>query len=244
MNLIIDIGNTCAKLVCFDGDEVIDEQRIDKGESGLLQKFCKKYPFEKGIYSTVVDIPVEFEQKIQSLPFPMLKMESGITPVPIINKYRTPKTLGSDRLAAAVAAVWLQPGRNVLIIDVGTCITYDFVNSEGEYKGGNISPGPTIRFRALNQFTGRLPFVDREGVTPPFGNTTITAIRSGVIRGVKYEIEGYVRRFLEKYPDLYVYLTGGVHLGMRFKEKFPIFADDFIVPRGLNRILQYNEKNM
>ena len=240
MNLIIDIGNTCAKLVCFDGDEVIDEQRIDKGESGLLQKFCKKYSFEKGIYSTVVDIPVEFEQKIQSLPFPMLKMESGITPVPIINKYRTPKTLGSDRLAA----VWLQPGRNVLIIDVGTCITYDFVNSEGEYKGGNISPGPTIRFRALNQFTGRLPFVDREGVTPPFGNTTITAIRSGVIRGVKYEIEGYVRRFLEKYPDLYVYLTGGVHLGMRFKEKFPIFADDFIVPRGLNRILQYNEKNM
>ena len=132
----------------------------------------------------------------------------------------------------------------MLIIDVGTCITYDYVNAAGEYKGGNISPGPTIRFRALNQFTGRLPFVDREGVTPPFGNTTITAIRSGVIRGVKYEIEGYVRRFLEKYPDLYVYLTGGVHLGMRFKEKFPIFADDFIVPRGLNRILQYNEKNM
>ena len=192
----------------------------------------------------MVDIPRDLEDIILNLPFPVMKLESGVTPVPIVNKYRTPKTLGSDRLAAAVAAAWLQPGRPVLIIDVGTCITYDFVSAEGEYKGGNISPGPTIRFRALNQFTDRLPFVDREGVTPPLGNTTITAIRSGVIRGVKYEIEGYVRRFLDKYPDLYVYLTGGVHLGMRFREKFPIFADDFIVPRGLNRILQYNEKNM
>ena len=161
MNLIIDIGNTCAKLVCFDGDEVIEEQRVDKGEYGLLDKFCKKYTFERGIYSTVVDIPQDFEKKIKGLPFPMLEFLSGITPVPIVNKYRTPKTLGSDRLAAAVAAVWLQPGRNVLIIDVGTCITYDYVNAAGEYKGGNISPGPTIRFRALNQFTGRLPFVDR-----------------------------------------------------------------------------------
>ena len=244
VNLIIDIGNTCAKLVCFDGDDVIEEQRIDEGEHHLLTAFCQKYPFEKGIYSTVADISRDFEDMILHLPFPMMKLESGVTPVPIINKYLTPKTLGSDRLAAAVAAAWLQPGHPVLIIDVGTCITYDFVNAAGEYKGGNISPGPTIRFRALNQFTDRLPFVDREGVTPPMGNTTITAIRSGVIRGVKYEIEGYVRRFLSKYPDLYVYLTGGVHLGMRFREKFPIFADDFIVPRGLNRILQYNEKNM
>lgn len=142
MNLIIDIGNTCAKLVCFDGDEVIEEQRIDKGEYGLLPKFCKKYQFDRGIYSTVVDIPQEFKEMILKLPFPMLEFLSGITPVPIVNKYRTPKTLGSDRLAAAVAAVWLQPGRNVLIIDVGTCITYDYVNAAGEYKGGNISPGP------------------------------------------------------------------------------------------------------
>ena len=244
MNLVIDVGNTCAKLVCFDGDNVIEGIRIDKGEGKLLTEFSKKYPFERGIYGTVVELPDEFLRRIEALPFPMRKMESGITPVPIINKYRTPKTLGSDRLAAAVAATYLQPSRNVLIIDVGTCITYDFVSAAGEYRGGNISPGPTIRFRALNMFTDKLPFVDREGVTPPMGNTTITAIRSGVIRGVKYEIEGYVRRFLEKYPDLYVYLTGGVQLGMRFREKFPIFADDFLVPRGLNRILIYNEENM
>ena len=244
MNLIIDIGNTCVKLGCFDDDTVVEEQRIGKDEIHLLEKFCDKYDFKRGIIGTVADIPQEFEEKLMSLPFPMLKMESGVTPVPIINKYHTPKSLGSDRLAAAIAAAWLQPERNVLIVDIGTCITYDFVNAKGEYLGGNISPGPDMRFRALNQFTSRLPLVEREGLTPQMGTTTETAIRSGVILGVEYEIEGYIRRFLEKYPDLYVYLTGGVHLGMRFKEKFPIFADDYIVPKGLNRILKYNEKNM
>ena len=244
MNLIIDIGNTCTKLVCFDNDTVVEEQRIGRGETRLLERFCEKFNFEKGILGTVADIPQDFDEQVARLPFPMLRMESGITPVPIVNKYHTPKSLGADRLAAAVAAAWLQPGRNVLIVDIGTCITYDFVNAKGEYRGGNISPGPDIRFRALKHFTSRLPLVDREGPTPTMGDTTETAIRSGVILGAEYEIEGYVRRFREKYPDLIVYLTGGVHLSMRFKEKFPILADDYIVPKGLNRILKYNEKNM
>ena len=247
VNLVIDIGNTCAKLVCFDGGKVVEEQRVDKGEEGLLDEFCRKYRFERGIVSAVAELSEEFSAKIAALPFPMLKFESGVTPVPIVNKYRTPKTLGTDRLAAAVGAAMQNPGRDILIIDVGTCITYDLVNARGEYLGGNISPGPTIRFKALHKFTARLPFVDREGVNPLLGNTTITAIRSGVIRGVKYEIEGYIRRFSEKYPNLYVYLTGGVHLGLHFSKNFPNFApqtDDYLVPKGLNRILEYNEKNI
>lgn len=247
MNLVIDIGNTCAKLVCFDGDTVVEEQRVDKGEEQLLDNFCAKYSFERGIVSAVAELSEEFTARMNALPFPLLRFESGVTPVPIVNKYRTPKTLGTDRLAAAVAAATLNPGCDILIIDVGTCITYDVVNAQGEYLGGNISPGPTIRFKALNKFTARLPFVDREGVNPLIGNTTITAIRSGVIRGVKYEIEGYIRRFSEKYPNLYVYLTGGVHLGLHFSKNFPNFApqtDDYLVPKGLNRILQYNEKNI
>ena len=244
MNLIIDIGNTCTKLVCFDGDNVVEELRIGKDDTEQLAKFCEKYDFGKGIIGNVADIPQGLEDQLKRLAFPILRMKSGITPVPIVSKYHTPKSLGADRLAAAVAAAWLQPGRNVLIIDAGTCITYDFVNAQGEYEGGNISPGPDIRFRALKQFTSRLPLVDREGPSPIMGDTTATALRSGVMHGVEYEIEGYIRRFLENYPDLYVYLTGGVHLEMRFKEKMPIFADDYIVPRGLNRILKYNEKNM
>lgn len=243
MNLIIDIGNTCVKLVCFNEGKVVEEQRTDKDDAVALQCFCSRYPFSRGICSSVSDISEEYSAALSSLPFSMMEFKSGITRVPIINKYNTPLTLGSDRLAAVVGANWLQPGRDVLVIDIGTCVTFDFINSIGEYLGGNISPGPTMRLKALNHFTARLPFVERRGDTPDFGTDTTTAIRSGVMNGIKYEIEGYIHSFLAKYPQLFVYLTGGVHLNLQFSENLSIFADDFIVPKGLNRILEYNNEH-
>ncbi len=243
MNLIIDIGNTCIKLVAFDGGKVVDERRSDKNDVASLKDFCNIYPFTDGIFSAVSDISDEYRTALQSLPFRMLELRSGITRVPIKNMYATPETLGTDRLAAAVGANMLQPGHDLLIIDIGTCVTFDFVNSKGEYLGGNISPGPSMRLRALNDYTARLPLVSRKGDTPDVGNDTETAIRSGVINGVKYEIEGYIRFFLAKYPQLFVYLTGGVHLNLEFSKNLPIFADDFIVPKGLNRILEYNNEH-
>lgn len=243
MNLIIDIGNTCVKLVCFNEGKVVEEQRTDKDDAVALQSFCSRYPFSRGICSSVSDISEEYSAALSSLPFSMMEFKSGITRVPIINKYDTPLTLGSDRLAAVVGANWLQPGRDVLVIDIGTCVTFDFINSIGEYLGGNISPGPTMRLKALNHFTARLPFVERRGDTPDFGTDTTTAIRSGVMNGIKYEIEGYIHSFLAKYPQLFVYLTGGVHLNLQFSENLSIFADDFIVPKGLNRILEYNNEH-
>ncbi|WP_440408870.1 type III pantothenate kinase [Prevotella sp.] len=243
MNLIIDIGNTCVKLVCFNDGKVVEEQRTDKDDAVALQSFCSRYPFSRGICSSVSDISEEYSAALSSLPFSMMEFKSGITRVPIINKYNTPLTLGSDRLAAVVGANWLQPGRDVLVIDIGTCVTFDFINSIGEYLGGNISPGPTMRLKALNHFTARLPFVERRGDTPDFGTDTTTAIRSGVMNGIKYEIEGYIHSFLAKYPQLFVYLTGGVHLNLQFSENLSIFADDFIVPKGLNRILEYNNEH-
>jgi len=243
VNLIIDIGNTCIKLVAFDGGKVVDERRSDKNDVASLKDFCNIYPFTDGIFSAVSDISDEYRTALQSLPFRMLELRSGITRVPIKNMYATPETLGTDRLAAAVGANMLQPGHDLLIIDIGTCVTFDFVNSKGEYLGGNISPGPSMRLRALNDYTARLPLVSRKGDTPDVGNDTETAIRSGVINGVKYEIEGYIRFFLAKYPQLFVYLTGGVHLNLEFSKNLPIFADDFIVPKGLNRILEYNNEH-
>ena len=243
MNLIIDIGNTCVKLVCFNEGKVVEELRTDKDDAVALQSFCSRYPFSRGICSSVSDISEEYSAALSSLPFSMMEFKSGITRVPIINKYNTPLTLGSDRLAAVVGANWLQPGRDVLVIDIGTCVTFDFINSIGEYLGGNISPGPTRRLKALNHFTARLPFVERRGDTPDFGTDTTTAIRSGVMNGIKYEIEGYIHSFLAKYPQLFVYLTGGVHLNLQFSENLSIFADDFIVPKGLNRILEYNNEH-
>lgn len=243
MNLIIDIGNTCVKLVCFNEGKVVEEQRTDKDDVAALQSFCSHYPFSRGICSSVSDISEEYSAALSSLPFSMMEFKSGVTRVPIINKYSTPLTLGSDRLAAVVGANWLQPGRDVLVIDIGTCVTFDFINSSGEYLGGNISPGPTMRLKALNHFTARLPLVERRGGTPDFGTDTTTAIRSGVMNGIKYEIEGYIHSFLAKYPQLFVYLTGGVHLNLQFSENLSIFADDFIVPKGLNRILEYNNEH-
>lgn len=242
MNLIIDIGNTCVKLVCFDGEEVVEEQRIDHGEEHLLDVFRNKYRFEKGIFSSVADITPALKEKIEALDFPMMELVSGSTPVPIKIKYGTPQTLGTDRIAAAVAAATMLPGRNVMIIDVGTCMTFDFINAEGEYIGGNISLGPSMRFKALHRFTARLPKVERRGVTPEIGTTTMTAIRSGVLYGIKYEIEGYVNAFAKKIPDLHVYMTGGVHLDLNLYEGCIISTDDYIVPKGLNKILLYNEE--
>ena len=243
MNLTIDIGNTCTKLVAFDGLSPVEEVRMDTGDTGLLDAFCEKYHFSKGIYSTVIALPAEVRQKLSSLPFPMLCLEPGVTPIPIVNAYHTPHTLGADRLAAAVGAYCKHEGRHpVLVIDVGTCITYDCVDADGHYLGGNISPGPTIRFRALHEFTSSLPLVVRKGDTPSLGDTTETATRCGVLQGIEYEMQGYIRDFLLKYPSLYVYLTGGVHLNLHISEKKCIFADDFIVPEGLNRILIYNHE--
>lgn len=243
VNLIIDIGNTCIKFVCFNGDEIIEEIRVDKGNEAVLYDFCKKYAFAKGIYSTVTDLTPGFAGILDGLAFPLIKFTSGETPIPIKNNYKTPHTLGADRLAAAVGANYLQPQRDILIVDIGTCITFDFVSSEGVYEGGNISLGPTMRLKALHEYTAKLPLVERKGRMPGIiGNTTETAIRNGVIQGIKYEIEGYVGEFMKKYPRLFVYLTGGVHLDLHYSEKMPIFANDFIVPVGLNRILEYNNE--
>lgn len=242
MNLIIDIGNTCTKLVAFDGLEPVEERRMDTGDLSLLEGFCAQYPFRRGILSSVVSLSEELQRQLFSLPFPLMQLVPGVTPVPLVNDYATPSTLGADRLAAAIGAYCQHEGHEVLVIDIGTCITYDFVDSRGHYLGGNISPGPTIRFNALHQFTSSLPLVERRGDTPLMGHSTETAIRSGVLRGIEYEIDGYIRDFLLNYPNLYVYLTGGVHLNLHISEKKCIFADDFIVPKGLNRVLLYNEE--
>lgn len=230
-------------MVCFDNGDVIEGIRTDKDDVAALRLFCSKYAFSRGILSCVSDVSPEYSKALAELPFSIMEFKSGITPIPIINKYSTPLTLGADRLAAAVGANALSPGRDILIVDVGTCVTFDFVNSAGEYLGGNISPGPTMRLKALNHFTARLPLVERKGSTPDIGVDTETAIRSGVLNGIKYEIEGYIHYFLAKYPQLFVYLTGGVHLNLHFSKKIYTFADDFIVPKGLNRILEYNNEH-
>ncbi|MGN1375478.1 MAG: type III pantothenate kinase, partial [Prevotella sp.] len=200
-----------------------------------------RYAFSKGICSTVAGIDEDAKRIMSALPFDIMPFESGKTPVPVSSSYKTPLTLGADRLAAVVGANWLQPGHDILVIDIGTCITFDFINASGVYEGGNISLGPTMRLRALHEFTARLPLVERKGETSSLGQSTEMSIRNGVVLGIKYEIEGYIGQMLEKHPHLFVYLTGGVHMDLHFSERIHIFANNFIVPIGLNRILEYNQ---
>ena len=160
--------------------------------------------------------------------------------IPGVNLYETPETLGYDRMAAVVGANEQFPHRDILVIDAGTCITYEFIDSKGQYHGGNISPGMQMRFKALHQFTGRLPLVDTNGRKLPMGRDTETAIRAGVMKGMEYEISGYIESMKHKYPELLVFLTGGDDFSFDSSVKSIIFADRFLVLKGLNRILNYN----
>ena len=162
-------------------------------------------------------------------------------PIPIENLYETPHTLGVDRLAAVIEAHSAQPGHPKLVIDAGTCITIDFIDEHGRYKGGNISPGIDMRLDALHTYTSKLPKIEREGEILALGKNTETAIRSGVLRGIEHEINGYIQQFLKIYPSLLVFLTGRIEISFETKLKSVIFADSFLVLKGLNRILEYNE---
>lgn len=239
MKLIIDIGNTVAKLVAFHGEEPIEEVRTSNDTLAGLSAFATKYDFSCGIVGTVRDIMPEAERELSNLHIPIIRF-NATTPIPITNRYRTPETLGADRLAAAIGATTLKPRKDLLIIDAGTCITYEVIDAKGNYWGGNIAPGMMMRIRALHEFTARLPLVSPEGEVPGMGYDTETAIRSGVLRGMKYEIEGYIKSMRTKYPNLLVFLTGGDKINFDTNIKNIIFADKFIVPRGLNKILDYN----
>ena len=238
MNLIIDIGNTVAKLAAFDGERLLEVVYDCNRTLGQLAEFCRKYSFRRAMVASVIDFTPEVAGRLERVPFPVRYLDKD-TPLPIYNLYETPHTLGYDRIAAVVGA-WTQcPGRDLLVIDAGTCITYEFLDAAGRYHGGNISPGMQMRFKALHRFTGRLPLVEAEGRRLPVGKDTDTAIRAGVLQGMEFEIQGYIMAMKHKYPELLVFLTGGDGFSFDTSVKSIIFADKFIVLKGLNRILDY-----
>ena len=241
MNLIIDIGNTIAKLAVFDGKTLKEVFLTPNNSLDSLPGICAKYQLKRGILASVITLNSVIKKQLEKLDFDVL-MFNDKTPVPIKNLYKTPETLGADRLAAVIAANEAFPGRNILVIDAGTALTYELIDSEGNYLGGNISPGMQMRFKALNAFTDKLPFVSEKGPVPNIGNTTDTAIRSGVMKGIELEISGYINLLKNNYPDLLVFLTGGDEFSFDTNLKSIIFADRFLVLKGLNRILNYNDK--
>lgn len=241
MNLIIDIGNTVAKLAVFDGDELIEVLRGSNHSLDCMRILCNKYKIDRCIIASVITLSNTIKRQLAAVTFPVLELNYK-TPVPVTNNYKTPETLGMDRLAAVVGANYIKPQRNLLVIDAGTALTFEFIDEKAQYWGGNISPGIYTRFKALSACCDKLPLIEKNGETPEFGFNTETAIRTGVIKGIEFEIAGYISLMQKKYPDLLVFLTGGDKFSFDTKLKSIIFADRFLVLKGLNRILNYNVK--
>lgn len=235
MILTLDIGNSRAKLVLFDKDHVKDHNIV------LLEEIPQALDFFLRQYNTIValhwctvrDLPPAVESALRCFPFPTHQLLTTSPPTSIRITYRNPATLGADRLAAVLGAQTLCPNRNLLIIDAGTCITYDLLLADGCYLGGNISPGPDLRLKALHRYTDRLPLVSAQGEAPWPGIDTETAIRSGVKLGIHYEIEGYCRKVCEEYGEITIFLTGGHHFDFQISTESCTFAEEFLVARGL-----------
>ncbi len=240
MNLIIDAGNTYVKLAIFDRGLLIEKNIVDYNESdAVLIEVLKSYPnLNKAIVSSVGKYDAEILKKIKP-ELEILELSHELD-FPFKNKYATPKTLGVDRIALVSASVDQFPNNNVLIIDAGTCITYDFVTTKNEYLGGAISPGIRLRYKSLNDFTANLPLLETERPNSIVGDSTQQSIHSGVVIGVLKEIEGVIEEYADKYSDLTIILTGGDAKFLSNQLKNSIFANSNFLLEGLNFMLEYN----
>lgn len=244
MNLVIDIGNSLTKVAIFEEDALVETICYDEFNISRLTALKSIYSgLNKAILSSVAGLDsgllkVLYDQFDQFIEF------NHHTPVPIENLYESKDTLGVDRIAAAVGAIVLFPRKDLLVIDAGTAITFDLIDKNHRFLGGNISPGLKMRFKALHEFTQRLPSVSYANDWQEIGKTTEKAIRAGVQNGLIFEIDGMIDHVHKEWPDCQVILTGGDSFFFDKKLKNAIFVKYEITLIGLNRILEYNaEKN-
>tara|TARA_B110001469_G_scaffold125737_1_gene141787 strand:+ start:143 stop:871 length:729 start_codon:yes stop_codon:yes gene_type:complete len=240
MNLIIDIGNTATKLAVFQLDKIIKVQTVaTKGMVFEVEKLLEKFSeIRQGLLSTVRTMDNSEVETLQKL-LPIKILEASFK-LPFENRYDTPLTLGVDRLALMAAAVKQCPNKNVLVIDAGSCITYDFMDADQNYLGGAISPGLEMRYKSLEAFTSNLPLLPKSIPNQRIGSSTEASIHSGVVHGVLQEIEGTIKVYQNKYPDLTVILTGGDADFLCKQFKISIFADSNFLLEGLNFLLEFN----
>lgn len=207
MNLSIDIGNSRKKTGLFKGQELVESMEVTDWTHEKLVQYCNQKGVRRIMLSSVAlpDAPLS-ALLAQFFDFVELTHE---TPLPFVNRYATPKTLGKDRLAAVAGAQALYPQQNCLIIDCGTCIKYDIITQDAEYPGGNIAPGANMRAKAMHVFTARLPEVDMQIPESFIGQSTETALKNGAFRGALLEMEGFIQLFEKEFSPLNILLTGG-----------------------------------
>jgi type III pantothenate kinase len=252
MLLAVDVGNTRIKVAVFEGNTLLEQFHFSSTElRNELHFILKKYKNTSDlIVASVGNLPkeafFEFEDQVN------IHFISTDSTLPFKNKYSTPSTLGIDRMVLASGAVLKYPNQNRLVIDAGTCITYDFIDEKDNYLGGAISPGIRLRFESLHSYTAKLPLLTLESIKeqnsesdaiPFIGNSTLEAINSGVINGVINEIEGFISQYEAVYPKFIIILTGGDSEFLAKRLKNTIFANSNFLLESLNQTFQHKIKN-
>ncbi len=242
-NLVVDVGNTHTKLAVFTQNDLVHTERFESLSMQQLNEWISRYEVQRILLSSVKTNAEGWQQQLaQQIPVKVFdrSMTGGI-----YNHYRTPSTLGLDRLAAVIGASKLYTGQNCLIIDGGTCITYDWIDAGRNYYGGSISPGLNMRYKALQHYTAALPLIEADlNENADFGTDTISAMRTGVQNGIKYELEGFMQAFDKNKPSgLTIILTGGDGVFFDTLLKNSIFApsivhEPYLVLKGLNAAIQ------
>ena len=238
LKLIIDIGNSAVKTALFEDKKMISSAVLNDCTLQSILVFVEGQAISDAIVSSVKAIDTDLEQIIQHFDAHFL---SENTLLPITIDYKTPNTLGKDRIAAVVGVSFLFPKQDVLVLDAGTCLTVDFINKDKVYKGGRISPGIRMRYTALNQFTSNLPLCEFSESSMIIGDDTDSSIISGVQQGILAEVRGIINVYKIENKDTIIAVTGGDCFFFEKELKISIFANPFLVIGGLNEILDYND---
>jgi len=235
LNLIIDIGNTRTKYALYEGERFLSKNAVKTDPIKEIRALLTNRNVKKAIYlatGKVSDAFADFlKEELEAIEL------THKTKVPVKNSYGTPETLGRDRLAGVIGAQANFPDQNCLVIDAGTCITYDWLTAEGEYIGGNIAPGITMRLQAMHQLTAKLPLIEKGEIENPIGKSTETAMRNGAMWGAVEEVDGYIMWGRKHFKGLKVIFTGGDADFFVKHLKRKIFARPNIIFDGLNRVL-------
>jgi len=238
--LCFDFGNTRLKIAFFQNAKLAEVIVIENDEIATIGSVLEKFDAQKTILSSVIDHNPEIETLLaKKTKFHKL---SHLSKLPFTTPVGKPETIGADRLALCASAVYFFPKQHNLVIGMGSCITYNFINADHEFLGGGISPGMEMRMKALNQFTAKLPIVKPDGNVPLVGYDTVTNILSGVVMGMAKEIDGFIAIYKERYGNFNVHLTGGdlVYLAPHLKNQ--IFADPELIFKGLYAISEVNNQ--
>ncbi|MEO1051497.1 MAG: type III pantothenate kinase [Bacteroidota bacterium] len=237
MNLAIDFGNSSAKIAFFQGENMVELK-----EKVSVDDLKEIVGLKKPDFTIISSVSQGTSEIIEQASLgPNTIGLTAQTPIPAEIRYKTPHTLGVDRIAAVIGAQTLFPNQNCLVIDAGTCITYDFIDSQRKYFGGAISPGLRMRFKSLNNFTARLPLVEFDDRDYDLiGDSTETSILSGIINGTVAEIQEIIRKYKHKFSDLQILICGGDARFVESRMKSAGIAKPELVLIGLNSILEYN----